>query len=344
MRVDEELTAIIGNCLALDSQAEEAYQALSRQFEQSDLGSYWQTMALQEKEHVKYWKELLDLAREGVIPQVFDKPYEIRKQLESLLLKNKDVVAQCTTVKRAVDAFRIAYQLEFNMLHPAFSSLFHFVRVGASESSPWDNYESHLSSLSNHLARYGAMTPDLDFIGEMVASLWHRNCELVLQAHIDPLTEVHNRRGFFHVVIPLAHLAQRMHYNVAIMMVDIDHFRAVNDEHGHQMGDSLLTLIAHCIKSQVRRSDAVGRYGGEEFIVFLINAEKEYLGEISERMRQHVEDITRDRIPVTVSIGISYDNLEGDVEEQIDRLVKEADDYLSEAKSTGRNKVVMKKK
>ncbi len=342
MRVDEELVVIIGHCLTLDIQAEEIYQALSQRFEEPEMRSYWQTMALDEQEHVEYWKELLELARKGMVPQVFDKPYEIRKQLESLILKNRDVVGQCATINNAVDAFRIAYQLEFNILHPAFSSLFHFVRIGAGESSPWDSYEKHLSSLSNHLARFGAMTPDLDFIGEMVSSLWNRNCDLVLQAHIDPLTEVHNRRGFFHVVIPLAHLAQRMHYNVAIMMVDIDHFRTVNEQHGHLTGDSLLTLIAHCVKSQVRRSDAVGRYGGEEFIVFLINAEKEYLGEISERMRQHVEDITRDRIPVTVSIGISYDNLEGDVEEQIDRLVKEADDYLSQAKKAGRNKVVMK--
>jgi len=177
---------------------------------QNDLKAFWQTMSFQEAEHVEYWEELLDLAKEGMIPQVFDKPFEVKKELEGIYLKANELLTHAPQVSTLLEAFMLAYKLEFYVLHPAFGSLFHFIHTVSTEKSPEDDYESHLSSLANHLSKYGAMTPQLELISEIIVNLWRRNCELVHQSHTDPLTEVHNRRGFFHVVTPLAYLAKNL--------------------------------------------------------------------------------------------------------------------------------------
>lgn len=341
MRVDQDLVGILKICRYIDSKAREIYQEFSERFDSPEAKTFWHTMSLDEKDHVLYWEDLIELATKGMIPQVFDKPYEVRRDLEALKLKLNEIIAESKSIQDPTGAFLVAYKVEFAMLHPAFETLFHFIRSTKSDRSPEDNYANHLSNLVNNLGRLGKTTDEMELLGEMITRLWNRNRDLVVQTHTDPLAEVHNRRGFYHVMVPLAYLAQRNHDNVAMMMVDIDNFKSINDAHGHQVGDSIIALVAHIIKSQVRRSDVVGRYGGEEFIVFLVNAQTDYLDEISERIRSHVESDTKDRIPVTISLGLAYGNLDGDVEERLDTLVNIADNLMLEAKKQGKNRVLM---
>ena len=86
----------------------------------------------------------------------------------------------------------------------------------------------------------------------------------------------------------------------------------------------------------------MGRYGGEEFVVCLIDADSDSLADISERMRQTIQNRSQDRIPISVSIGVNYGSLEGDVEERLDAMIRLADESLYEAKELGKNQVVLR--
>ncbi len=154
----------------------------------------------------------------------------------------------------------------------------------------------------------------------------------------DPLTGLFNRQNLDVVLANQARQAITRHLPLAIMMLDIDHFKKVNDTHGHQAGDAVLRQMAKLVRSGLRASDRAFRYGGEELLVMLPNTDLEHALSIAERLRRMAqsrrfafEDAV---IPITVSIGVAQ--LAGTV----DDLIKRADDALYSAKKGGRNRVV----
>jgi len=168
--------------------------------------------------------------------------------------------------------------------------------------------------------------------------------ESVSQAHTDALTGLFNRRYI------LRHIEQlRAHRRpdaspIALIMVDIDHFKAVNDTFGHDSGDLVLKEVAHRLGGNLRAGDVVARLGGEEFIVVLPSAEQSVALSVAERLRRAVADKlialngNNDPIPVTISLGVTLDNGKAD---SVDTLIKQADDALYRAKREGRNRVVL---
>ena len=133
---------------------------------------------------------------------------------------------------------------------------------------------------------------------------------------------------------------------IAVMMIDIDNFKNINDTYGHQFGDKVIQNIADEIKKSIRKNDIVGRYGGEEFIVFFNgNSQKEYIS-ISERIRTNIENSPVENslgefVSVTCSIGVVYRDI---IKESLNDLINLADTALYKAKNTGKNKVVVIKK
>jgi len=125
------------------------------------------------------------------------------------------------------------------------------------------------------------------------------------------------------------------------MMIDIDNFKKNNDTYGHQKGDELLVVIADSIKVDVRRSDIVGRYGGEEIVVFLSNIDKAVLKIVGEKIKSSVEERTKKLIPVTISIALSHNKIVSDPDKELNDLIRIADKNLYRAKEQGRNRVVV---
>jgi len=203
-----------------------------------------------------------------------------------------------------------------------------------------DDYDVHLTKFINALNKF-SRTPELEILGETIQRVWEENKDLVTLSNNDPLTGIFSRRGFFQTVTPLAHLAHRNKYNIGIMMIDIDHFKKVNATHGHQAGDKILKFVANSIKSHVRGSDILGRYVGDEFIVYLSEFPPNYLDEVSEKIRNCIEVESKDGIPVTVCIGVSHKILSEEVEKEIEELTKKAGECLLQAKTTGGNKIIM---
>jgi diguanylate cyclase (GGDEF)-like protein len=166
----------------------------------------------------------------------------------------------------------------------------------------------------------------------------------------DALTGVYNRRYMDRRLLEEIARARRQGYRLSCLYIDVDHFKQVNDTYGHQAGDDVLREVAARAKAELRMSDALGRYGGEEFVVLLIDADLDSAAVVAERIRAGIADqpfILPDggMAPVSVSIGaaaLGGVEREQAIEGVAQALVAQADQALYEAKASGRNRVVAK--
>lgn len=163
-------------------------------------------------------------------------------------------------------------------------------------------------------------------------------------AHQDELTNLLNRRAVFEKTKIILALAARHSWPVAFIMIDIDHFKPINDTWGHAAGDDTLRHLATIFKSRLRDSDLIGRVGGEEFLIVLPQADLEATCTLAENLRIAVEQHTQfctdnQRISVTISLGVSIVN--GPKVEDMDHYIMQADRALYRAKRNGRNQVAV---
>lgn len=160
------------------------------------------------------------------------------------------------------------------------------------------------------------------------------NERLETMAHIDPLTNLWNRRRIEEAIGAELAIADREQRDFAILLFDIDYFKRINDSYGHDVGDEVLEELAGIADRERRGGDALGRWGGEEFVFTASGADEESALRIAERLRTRIADATFGNVSqVTVSVGISSWQ-PGDTR---DDLIKRADQALYEAKAAGRN-------
>jgi two-component system cell cycle response regulator len=167
--------------------------------------------------------------------------------------------------------------------------------------------------------------------------------ELRERAMHDPLTGLLTRGAFFEISDHEAARARRGRTPLSIVMADIDHFKSINDRFGHPGGDDVLREVAHRLLATFRKEDAVGRYGGEEFVALAVGCEEADAINLAERFRQAVEHhsfaIGAEWLDVTTSVGV----VTGTAADGVMELVRTADEALYRAKSSGRNRVVAAK-
>lgn len=180
-------------------------------------------------------------------------------------------------------------------------------------------------------------------VRERTEALEEANEKLLTLSTTDELTQLKNRRYFDQAFRTEYQRAYREKFPVAVMMLDIDHFKELNDTHGHPFGDRCLYDIAQVIRSSVRRPpDLPSRYGGEEFVIVLPNTDLDGALTVAEFIRQAVAELTVSEgnlsVKMTVSIGVAAeipeDNIHG-----AEQLLKRADSMLYKAKEQGRNRV-----
>lgn len=172
------------------------------------------------------------------------------------------------------------------------------------------------------------------------AELQEKNAILEKLSTTDPLTGLRNRRWVADVLALEVLRATRYGTPLSILMADLDHFKRINDEHGHLAGDTVLVHVSQIVQKMLRGNDVAGRYGGEELIVLLPQTDIEGAAALAERIRGAVEGAPCEggegrRLPVTVSIGVAQLERGQDAR----RLVACADAALYEAKGAGRNRV-----
>ncbi len=156
----------------------------------------------------------------------------------------------------------------------------------------------------------------------------------------DMLTQVFNARAYYAVCERLIQSADRSHRPFAVLFVDLDHFKRINDTLGHAAGDAVLKAVAECLTRQVRGGDVVGRIGGEEFSLFLPDTEMQEALVLAERLRQAIEQLRPlagdQRVAVTASIGVAT---RGSAHGTMKQIQQQADQAMYQAKASGRNRV-----
>lgn len=165
--------------------------------------------------------------------------------------------------------------------------------------------------------------------------------ELERLATIDSLTGLYNRRHFLGLAQSLLEQAWQAGNALAILLFDIDHFKQINDRHGHHIGDQMLQLVATTAQAALRQSDLLGRYGGEEFVVMLTRVSNAEALLVAERLRSAIEQLilTDNQQSVTTSISVGLTLSYPHAEIPLERLIQQADHALYQAKAAGRNNV-----
>lgn len=207
-----------------------------------------------------------------------------------------------------------------------------FILFAGQPKHPDEKYMVELSKLNAELTD---LTRQLK---KKQIELERANIKIIELARTDALTGLANRRFFNEMMEKDLAMAARHNMSLAFAMADLDHFKRINDDYGHAIGDKVLIAFSELLHNTCRRTDMAARWGGEEFVIMMQNTTAAQAGEMAERLRQATECYRWQDIDasITVSIGITQFR-DGDTE---DSLAARADEALYRAKAMGRNRVV----
>ena len=176
---------------------------------------------------------------------------------------------------------------------------------------------------------------------DITKEIYYRK-ELERLASTDPMTNLYNRRYFSELATTVVKLAKRSKLIYSIIMIDIDKFKSINDTYGHAIGDDVIVALAKLLKHNIRESDIVCRWGGEEFIILLPQTEQDGALMIAEKLRKTVETLSvtvrnNKKIYFTISLGVATSDSDNCTD--IENVINNADKALYLAKESGRNMV-----
>ena len=238
-------------------------------------------------------------------------------------------------------------------LDPEESGPYHLVRFGGVPTRSYvgvplilrDQTVGVLSIQSTRPSAYSTEQVSLLETIAVQAAIAIENARLYQEAQLlattDFLTGLLNRRELFSRAEQEFERARRYRHSLAVMMIDIDHFKLVNDTFGHLAGDQVLRLLSRVCQKNMRLVDVVGRYGGEEILIFMPETDREEAFTAAERLRIEIDEmiVSTDKgdVRVTVSVGLTSYNREKS--QTLETLISRADDALFAAKAEGRNRV-----
>jgi len=210
----------------------------------------------------------------------------------------------------------------------------------------WSKIVEHMSFLESALNRkVGIAVATLDYLSNIKDILKEpkiieeNKIELVAEfSTIDELTRLYSRDVFDVTLLKYVEESKRTHSPLCLVLIDVDDFKKVNDQFGHQKGDEVLTEIGSCINEIVREMDLAARYGGEELAIILPNTDIKKAYILGERIRGSIEKLTFQGFSVTVSVGVADMNLKKN--NTPEALIKAADVALYKAKDMGKNRTV----
>lgn len=287
------------------------------------------------------------LRRVLVARGLFDEVLEAADGTEALDVLAREIaggidLVLCDLVMPGVDGFQLLARLQADR---------RLADVPVIVLTGQDDLETKVQALESGASDY-LIKPFAD--AELVARVKvHRNLKLLREelqeanerlrelAIRDPLTGVFNRRHWRGLLLRELERCRRYRRPVSVVMADVDHFKSVNDRHGHVAGDLVLTRVARTLLEGVRHHDSVGRFGGEEFVVLLPETGIEAAAAVAERLREAVAALAFDGLEdlrVHLSLGVAEGRCT--TPEEGDILVAAADEALYEAKRAGRDRVV----
>ena len=188
--------------------------------------------------------------------------------------------------------------------------------------------------MNNFMIAY-LLTASLSWMNSREVLFYQHN--LIKRASYDHLTGIYNRASWIeHAERAVNSKLRNTERRLSSILLDVDDFKNVNDQHGHHVGDQVLKLVATSLSSRLRKSDILGRWGGEEFIILLPDTDLKQAVEVAEELRQSLSEIEADSYRISASFGVA----EFEPEDSLDSLIRRADRHLYRAKDKGKNCVV----
>ncbi len=328
---------ILEMCVELDRTAAVTYEELARLCTDAELGTTFAKLAKEERQHVEWWSELLAAWDAGLVPDIADE-HGLLQRLKEI---RNDLAASLPDDLSLLDEdgmLDLAVRFEFFMLDHAFSELTELMQPGG-HAMRHEAYFRHVTRLIEAVEAHHSQRRLAGFLAHVLLKVYRDQQRMASLAVRDQLTGLYNRRGL------LGHLRQWLAWSarygrpLAVILVDVDEFKRVNDVHGHMVGDRSLRLVADALRGGVRTSDVLGRFGGDEFLVLAPETDRGELQQLMERLITCVRDSSaaaQDLPDLTVSVGGSWTN--GGIAIEPEVIIAAADASLYEAKADGRDR------
>lgn len=332
------MQSILKICVALDSRAVSTYEAMADACTDDVVKLTFQRMGLEEVTHVTWWTELLEAWEAGLVPDIADESSLLERLTE--LSEELDLLMPADFSALSTDQMLdLAAHMEFFMLDPVFGELLDLVNPGSS-TEHHEAYSRHIMRLVGCIETRHSRGDLAHFLARVLSRSFSDQQRLASLAMHDQLTGLYNRRGFYSYIRQWASWSARYERPLGVLLVDIDHFKDVNDTFGHPAGDDALRAISFALCRAVRNSDVVGRYGGDEFAILAPEANAEEIELLMQRILNVVRavDFLSHDEPVGLSVSIGAAIVDGMHSATPEQLLAAADHSLYGAKAAGRDR------
>jgi diguanylate cyclase (GGDEF)-like protein len=329
---------ILELCIELDRMACEAYGDLARTCHDPELSSAFESMSCEERGSIDWWGDLLIAWDAGLVPDIADEHHLLKRLRQIHDELAAALPADCSGCSND-DALDLAARFEFYMLDPLFGELIELTQPGSKDEA-LETYSGHVMRLIELIETRYTRPGSARFLAGVLKTAYRDQQRLAALAVRDQLTGLYNRRGLF------GHLKQWLAWSwrygrpVGIILIDVDHFKRVNEAYGHPAGDEALRHIASILESSLRASDMVGRFGGDEFLILAPETDGAELESLMARAISSVQSTPLELGDALVSLSVSAGGAwaPGGVDVGPDTLVAQADRSLHDAKESGRNR------
>ena len=333
---------ILESCVRVEELAEAAYADMRKRCTDPATSALFAEMEADEAVHAQWWAEMLESWDDGRLADVWTATEAAREQLGRTIAE----VERLSLGEGPLDAetaLTIAARLEFFALDPVFTELLDLSEPGVARSRH-EAYSTHVARLVDALDRTFAPDSLAGFLSRILKRAEHGNQTMSEYATLDALTGLGNRRALAAQAGQWASWAARYGSAVTFLLVDVDHFKKINEVWGHGVGDRVLVELAGAVRGALRGADLVARYGGDEFAVLAPELEPEDARIVAQRLVRAARELKVDAgdgkyVSLTVSVGIAtvFDPPDS-APRPLDVLLAAAGRSLHAAKTGGRDR------
>jgi len=334
---------ILELCVRMDELADRTYTSMAATCADPKVAEVLKKMAVEERAHVEWWSELLSAWDRGLLPDIYADSSEVHAQMTEILESLEAALPAEDADLSADECLTVAVSIEFFMLDPMFGELLDLAEPAVARQRH-EAYARHIDRLIAAVEEHYHGKTLAGFLARVLRRSWRENRRLARYATRDALTGLANRRAFAAYLRQWTAWSARYGHPLTVALLDIDHFKQVNDEYGHATGDAVLVAVAQAISGAVRASDMAARYGGDEFAILAPENGPEEARHLVERVLEAVrnagalaEDGTPVRVTASVGLAVAMDPADSEPRRP-DELLATADQGLYAAKQSGRNR------
>jgi diguanylate cyclase (GGDEF)-like protein len=333
---------ILELCIELDEHAGRIYADLASASPDERLRTTFLQLQSDEAEHAGWWDGLLEAWDNGLLPDVVNETGSLTARLEAIHRHLSSIDVSRLGDVSASSLLAAAARLEFHMIDPVFNELVDLTEPAQAETR-YASCQEHLQRLIGAIEDVGPDDSLWELLSAMLSRTWRDNQRLAIFATHDILTGLYSRRALNSHLPQWAAWSARYGHPLTVMLIDVDNFQVINDELGHDQGDTALRAVAGALLQAIRASDLIVRYGGDEFAVVAPETAEAGYRDLCLRIKKTIGElqvVTPDgtAVPLSVSIGgaVAQDPA-GSPARRIEELLASADRSLYMAKTSGRN-------